>query len=59
MGNLVVLSGNVALLLKVLGTNLGDVHINHVGVMTVEFHHLVWVLAIDVDVVIWADVLVR
>ncbi len=59
VGDLVVLSGNVALFLKVLGTNLGDVHINHVGVVTVEFHHLVWVLTIDIDVVIWADVLVR
>lgn len=34
-------------------------HVNQVGIVSVYFHHLVWVLPIDVDIVVRADVLVR
>ena len=59
MCRLVVLGGDIALLLEVLGADLRDVHVNQVGVVPVDFHHLVGVLPIDVDVVLGADVLVR
>ena len=58
VSGLVVLSGDVALLLEVFGADLSDMHINEVGVVTVDLHHLVGVLAVDVDVVVGADVLV-
>ena len=59
VGRLVVLGGHVALLLEVLGADLRNVHVNQVGIVSVYFHHLVWVLPIDVDIVVRADVLVR
>ena len=58
VSGLVVLSGDVALLLEVFRADLSDMHINEVGVVTVDLHHLVGVLAVDVDVVVGADVLV-
>ena len=59
MSDLVVLGRNVALLVEVLGTDLGDVHVDHVGVVAVQFHHLALVVTIDIDVVLVGDVLVR
>lgn len=58
MSNLVVLGRDVALLVKVLGADLGDVHINEVGVVSVDLHNLVLVLTIDVDVVVGTGVFV-
>ena len=57
--NLVVLSRDVALLVEVLGADLGDVHIDHVSVVTIDLHHLVLIITIDVDVVTRAGVLMR
>ena len=59
MGDLVVLCGDIALLIKVFGAHLGNMHIYQVRIMTVDFHHLVRVLAIDVYVVVGAHVLMR
>lgn len=59
VGHLVVLSRNVALLLEVLGTDLSDVHVNEVGVVAVNLDHLVLIVAVDVDVVAGANMLVR
>ena len=59
MGHLIVLGRNIALLVKVLWTHLCDVHVNHVGVVAVDLHHLIRVLTIDIDVVVGANVLVR
>lgn len=57
VGRLVVLGGDIALLLKVLWSDLCDVHINQIGVVSVDLHHLVRILSINVNVVAWADML--
>ena len=57
MSNLVQVAWDVALLIKVLGTDLSDVHVNHVSIVTVNLHHLVLVIAIDIDVVARRNVL--
>ena len=59
VGNLVELLGDVALFAKVLGAYLCDVHVNHVGVVAVDFHHLVLISSSNIDVVGGTDVLVR
>ena len=58
VGLLVVLRLDVALLLQVLRANLCDVQIDHVAVVTVDLHQLVLVIAVHIDVVAGADVLV-
>ncbi len=58
VGNLVKLGWDVALLIKVLGAHLGDMHVDHVRVVAVDLHHLVLIVAIDIDVVVGANVLV-
>ena len=58
MSDLVELGRDVALLFEVLRADLGDVHINEVGVVTVDLHHLVLVVTIDINVMVGADVLV-
>ena len=57
MSNLVQVAWDVALLIKVLGTDLSNVHVNHVSIVTVNLHHLVLVIAIDIDVVARRNVL--
>ena len=57
MSNLVQMAWDVALLIKVLGSDLSDVHIDHVGIVTVNLHHLVLVIAINIDVVVRRNVL--
>ena len=57
MSNLVKLAWDVALLLKVFRSDLSDMHVNHVGIVTVNLHHLVLVIAIDIDIVARRDVL--
>lgn len=59
MSSLVILGRNVALLFQVLWTNLRNMHVNHVGIVSVDLHHLVRVLAIHINVVVWTDMLVR
>lgn len=59
MSCLVVLGRNVALLLEVLRSDLSDVHIDKISIVSIDFHHLVRVLPIDVNIVAWTDVLVR
>jgi hypothetical protein len=56
--DLIVLSRNVALFLEVLGANHCNVHIDHVGVRPVNFHHLLLVMTVNINVVVVADVLV-
>ena len=58
VGGLVVLGWDETLLLQVLRADLRNVHVDEVGVVPVDLHHLVGVLAVDVDVVVGADVLV-
>jgi len=58
VGLLVVLRLDVALSLQVLRANLCDVQIDHVAVVTVDLHQLVLVIAVHIDVVAGADVLV-
>jgi hypothetical protein len=57
VSDLIVLCGNVAFLLKVFWTNLCNMHVNHVCVVAVNFHQLFLVVAVHIDVVTWADVL--
>jgi hypothetical protein len=59
VSDLVVFGRDVALLVEVLGADLGDVHIDEVVVVAVDLNHLVLVVAIHVDVVVGAHVLVR
>ena len=59
VSSLVVLGWDVALLLQILRADLRNVHIDHVGVVPVDLHHLVRVLAVNVNVVVGADMLVR
>lgn len=59
MSNLIKLGWDVVLLVEVFGADLSDVHVNHVGVVPIYLHHLVFVVPINVDVVVRADVLVR
>ena len=59
MGDLVKLCRDVALLIQVLRSDLCDVHVDHVGVVPINLHHLLLVVAIHINVVIGADVLVR
>jgi len=57
--SLVVASGNIALLFEVFGTNLGNVHINKVSVVSVHLEELVFrVKSSSLDVVAHVDVLV-
>ena len=58
VGGLVVLGWDETLLFQVLRADLRNVHVDEVGVVPVDLHHLVGVLAVDVDVVVGADVLV-
>ena len=57
MSDLVQVAWDVVLLIKVLRTDLSDVHVNHVSIVTVNLHHLVLVIAIDIDVVARRNVL--
>ena len=57
MSNLVQVAWDVALLIKVLRTDLSNMHVNHVSIVTVNLHHLVLVIAIDIDVVARRNVL--
>lgn len=57
--NLVVFSGDVALLVEVLRANLCNVHINHVRVVAVDLHHLLLIISVDINVMARANVLVR
>ena len=59
VSNLVQVAGDVALLVEVLGSDLCDVHVDQISIVTVNLHHLVLVIAIDIDVVAGRDVLVR
>ena len=59
VGDLVQVAGDVVLLVEVLGSDLCDMHVDQVGIVTVNLHHLVLVIAIDIDVVAGRDVLVR
>ena len=59
VSELVELLGDVALLAEVLGAHLCDVHVNHIGVVPVDLHHLVLVVTVNIDVLCGADVLVR
>jgi len=58
VGDLIELGWDVALLFQVIGTDLSNVHINHVGVVSINLNHLILVVSIHIDVVAWADVLV-
>lgn len=58
MGDLIVLGRDVALLIEILGAHLSDVHIDQVGIVAVDFDHLVLIVAINVDVVRRADMVV-
>ena len=59
VGNLIMLGRDIALVDKILRSDLGDVHINKVSVVAVDLHHLIFVVAVNIDVVIGANVLVR
>ena len=59
VGCLVVLCWDVALLLQILRADLRDMHIDQVSVVSIDLHHLIGVLAVNVDVVVGADMLVR
>ena len=56
--NLRVLCWNVALLLQILWSDLGDVQVNQVGIVSVDLHKLVLIFTINVDVVLNLNVLV-
>ena len=58
VSDLIVLRRNVALFLEVIGANLCDMHVNQVGVRAVDLHELVFVVTVQIDVVVVADVLV-
>ena len=58
VSDLIVPGGNVVLFLEVLGANLCDMHVNQVGIRAVNFHELVFVVTVQIDVVVVADVLV-
>ena len=58
VGRLVVLCWDVALLLQILRADLRDMHIDQVSVVSIDLHHLIGVLAVNVDVVVGADMLV-
>ena len=51
MSNLVKFAWDIALFLKVFRSDLSDMHVNHVGIVTVNLHHLVFVIAVDIDIV--------
>jgi len=57
VSDLIVLCGYVALFLEIFWANLCNMHVNHVGVMTINLHHLLFVVAVHIDVVTGADVL--
>ena len=59
MGHLVKLGWDVALLVEVFRSHLCDVHIDHVSVVAIDLHHLLLVVAIHVDVMVGAHMLVR
>lgn len=54
---LVQVAGDVALLVEVLGSDLCDVHVDQISIVTVNLHHLVLVIAIDINVVARRNVL--
>ena len=57
VSNLVQVAGDVALLVEVLRSDLCDVHVDQISIVTVNLHHLVLVIAIDIDVVARRNVL--
>ena len=57
VSDLIVLCGYVAFFLEIFWANLCNMHVNHVGVMTINLHHLLFVVAVHIDVVTGADVL--
>ena len=59
MSDLVELGRDIALFVKVLRSDLSDVHVNHVSIVAVDLHHLISVASINVDVVRRADVFMR
>ena len=54
---------DVAFCIEILRSDLGNMHVNHVRVKTIDIEHLVLVIAIDVDrmldveVLVWKDYL--
>jgi len=57
VSDLIILSGYVAFFLEVFWANLRNMHINHVGVMTINLHQLLLIIAVHIDIVTGADVL--
>ena len=57
VSNLVQVAGDIALLVEVLGSDLCDMHVDQISIVTVNLHHLVLVIAIDIDVVAGRNVL--
>ena len=57
VSNLVQVAGDVALLVEVLRSDLCDVHVDQISIVTVNLHHLVLVIAIDINVVARRNVL--
>ena len=50
---------DVALSIKVVRSDLSNVHINHVRVMSVYVHHLLLVVAVNIDWVLHIEDFVR
>lgn len=59
VSNLVISGRDVALLFKVLRTNLGDVEVNHVAVVSVDVLELLFSQFSSVEMVLHGDVLMR
>ena len=51
--------GDVALGIKVVRSDLSNVHIDQVGVVSVDVHHLLLIAAIDIDWVLYIEDFVR
>ena len=59
VSNLVISGRDVALLFKVLRTNLGDVEVNHVAVVSVDVLELLFSQFSNVEMLLHGDVLMR
>ena len=59
VSNLVISSRHVALLVKVVRTYLGDVQVNHVAVISVDIHELLFSQFFNSEELFHGDVLVR
>ena len=51
--------GDVVLRIQIIRSHLRNVHINQVGVVSIEINHLVFVIPIDIDWMLNVEVLVR